>query len=267
MAEGAVGRCAPEQPCETIAPPHGEQRTQVTEPDAASPVAAEPPGVQPATVMPIFATPFGVVALPKAEACNAALAGVLRERAAADPRRGAPGSTPLCYRSADDWLEWSAATPAAATVSGEILRGVLTVISAVNDFPPGKLAAFSAQARGWFTIVRTDGYVPATRYPQSAWCAIYCVAAPAPAATRQDSGVLRLYESRLGTMFADATNATMRHPYATGHCVWRPVPGRVAVFPGWVRHEIALLRGPGELALVTLRVRFRTAGQEGHPGW
>jgi hypothetical protein len=84
---------------------------------------------------------------------------------------------------------------------------------------------------------------------------------------RQDSGVLRLYEGRLGTMFADATTSSMHTLYATGHCTWRPVPGSVAVFPAWLRHEIALLRAQGELILLTLRVRFVAPGQEGQANW
>ena len=217
--------------------------------------------------MPLFATPFGVAPLPEAESCNAALSALLRERATSDPRRGAPESTPLCYVSADDWLDWARVNPAGGRVTTEMLRGVLAVVAAVNGFEPGKLESFTAQARGRFTIVRPDGHVPATHYPQSAWCAIYCVAAPPPSEARHDSGVLRLYESRLGPMFSDATNATMRGPYAIGHCTWRPVPGSVAVFPAWVRHEIALLRSPGELILLTLRVRFVAPGQEGQAHW
>jgi Putative 2OG-Fe(II) oxygenase len=217
--------------------------------------------------MPIFATPFGAVPLPEADKCNPELSALLRERAAADPRTGAPGSTPQCYLSADDWLDWSQSNPTASRVTAEMLRGVRLVMAAVNDFAPGQLESFAAQARGWFTVVRPEGHVSAANHPQSAWCAIYCVAAPPSVDERRDSGVLRLYETRLGTMFSDATNATMRGPYAAGHCTWRPIPGSVAVFPASLTHEIALLRAPGELILVTLRVRFVAPGQDGQSRW
>lgn len=220
-----------------------------------------------ASVMPIFASPFGVVPLPETEKRNPALCQLLRARAAADARGGAPGSTPLCYRSAEDLLEWGRGSPELSGASTDMLGGVLAVVEAVNTFPAGKLQSFTAQARGSFAIVRSNGSVPAIHYPQSAWCAIYCAAAPPPSEVRQDSGVLRLYEGRLGQMFADATTASMHTVYATGHCIWRPVPGSVAVFPAWLRHEIALLRAPGELILLTLRVRFVAPGQEGQANW
>jgi len=217
--------------------------------------------------MPIFASPFGVVPLPEAEARNPALCELLRARAGADARGGAPGSTPLCYLGADDLLEWGRGSADVSRTCTDILGGVLQVVDAVNTFAPGQLQSFTAQARGSFAIVRRDGNIPAVHFAQSAWCAVYCAASPPPSEVRQDSGVLRLYEGRLGTMFSDATNATMRGPFATGHCVWRPVPGSVAVFPAWLRHEIALLRAPGELILLRLRVRFVAPGQDGQANW
>jgi hypothetical protein len=78
---------------------------------------------------------------------------------------------------------------------------------------------------------------------------------------------LRFYESRLGTMFADATNAAMHMPFTPGHSTWRPVPGQLAVFPAALTHEIALLRSPGQLMLVTVRVRFVAPGQQGLARW
>jgi hypothetical protein len=144
---------------------------------------------------------------------------------------------------------------------------VNSVVSAVNDFTREQLDSFALQARGWFTIIAENGQVASAHYPLTAWCGLYCVAAPEPSATRADSGLLRLYESRFGTMFADATNAAMRMPFTPGHYGWRPVPGQMAVFPASLTHEIALLRSPGPLVLVTVRVRFVAPGQQGMSRW
>lgn len=217
----------------------------------------------PPTVVPILATPFGVVPLPEAELLNPALAALFTARMRAG---GAdqPGS-PLCFRSRDDFLEWP--EEPVRNLAAEIFRGVYTVVNAVNDFTEEQLGSFALQARGWFTIVNTNGGIPAVNYPLSAWCAIYCVAAPALSATRHDSGVLRLYESRFGTMFADATTATMRLPFRPGHYGWRPVPGQLALFPASLTHEIALVRAPEPLMLVTVCVRFVAPGQQGVAKW
>jgi hypothetical protein len=214
-------------------------------------------------VVPIFSTPLGVVPLPDAEALNPALAALFAERARADGR--VEQRDHLCYRSRDDLLEWPQAP--VPQLAAAISRGVKSVIGAVNNFTAAQLDSFAMQARGWFTVVAPDGRVPATIYPLTAWCGIYCVAAPPPSATRRDSGVLRLYESRLGTMFADASNAAMQVPFTPGHYSWHPVPGQLAVFPGSLTHEIALVRSPGQLVLVTVRVRFVAPGQQGMTRW
>jgi hypothetical protein len=215
------------------------------------------------TVVPILATPFGLLQLPEAAALNPALYSLFTSRMRADGAR--PRQDPFCYRSRDDLLEWP--EEPVRKLAAEVFRGVYTVVSAVNDFTEEQLRSFTLQARGWFTVVEPDGAVPAINYPLAAWCTIYCVAAPEPSATRQDSGILRLYESRLGTMFADASTSAMRLPYKPGHFGLRPEPGQLAVFPASLTHEIALVRSPQQLVLVTVCLRFVAPGQQGVARW
>jgi hypothetical protein len=213
-------------------------------------------------VVPLFATPFGIVTVPQAPDLNPQLVDLFMRRAAGDR---APDAKSLVYRSPDDLFDWP--EPAARALATEIFRGVCSVVEMLNAFDAGQLRSFQLEARGWFTIVEQNGCVPAANYPLTAWCAMYCVAAPEASATRQDSGVLRLYESRLGTMFQDATNSIMRVPFKPGHYAWRPVPGQLAVFPASLTHEIALVRSAGTLILATARVRFVAPGQQGVGRW
>lgn len=213
-------------------------------------------------VVPIHATPFGVVTLPGAVALNGRLAGLFAARAAADL---APQRNPLCFRSQDDLLASPDETVRALAV--EIFRGLNSVVAAVNTLPDDVFASLKLEARGWFTVVQPGGCIPAASHSLTAWCGVYCVAAPGAAVERRDSGVLRLYESRLGTMFSDATNSAMRVPYTPGHIIWRPVPGELAVFPGWITHEIATLRATEPLVLVTVRARFVGPEQTGVGRW
>ncbi len=209
-------------------------------------------------VLPIFATPFGIVKVPEAERWNAALLALLAARM---PQAAGPG----LRSSSDDVLEWP--DEAVRHLSEEWLRGVYTVVHHVNEISTTALRGFTLQARAHATIVDPDGCMPATNYPMTSWCAIYCVSAPAASTTRADSGMLRLYESRLGTMFQDATSAVMRVPFRTSHYAWRPVAGDMAIFPAALMHEIALLRASEPLVLVTLRLRFISPGQEGFERW
>ena len=217
----------------------------------------------PPTVVPILATPFGVVPLPAADSLNSSLAALVIARMGADSAR--QPANPLCYRSPDDLLERPEAP--VRQLAAEIFRGVHTVVRTVNDFTEAQLETFAPQARGWFTVVNPNGGVSAINYPLTAWCAMYCIAAPALSAERHDSGVLRVYESRFGNMFADATTAAMRLPFRQGHYGWRPVPGQLAVFPSSLTHEIAPVRADEPLILATVCLRFLAPGQEGMTRW
>lgn len=216
-------------------------------------------------VVPIFATPFGVVRLPETAALNPILAQLFRARAVADRGARPAGADAFCYRSADDLLEW--ADDPVRRLAEDALRGVSAVATAASGLSAEQAKSLTLQARGWYTIVQPDGHVAASAYPLTSWCGIYCVEAPEAPALRRDSGVLRLYESRLGTIFTDATLSAMRIPFTMGHYAWRPAPGTLAVFPAALTHEIALNRSAGPLILVTVRVRFLAPGQQGVSGW
>jgi len=96
---------------------------------------------------------------------------------------------------------------------------------------------------------------------------LYCVAAPAPAPERADSGALRLYEARMGAMFMDASNWRMRPPFNPGHHIWQPVPGQMVVFPASIMHEVALNRAEGDLGARRGADAVCGPGMESMPAW
>ena len=213
------------------------------------------------TVMPILATPLGLAAIPDAEELNPALRDVFAQRAAADRR----AQNPLRFFSTDDLMQWP--EPPVQRLAKGVVDAVYSLVASVSDLSEAQLQSCRMETRAWFTVVRTNGSVPAANYPLTAWCAIYCAAAPPPADDRADSGVVRLYESRLGSTFQDATNAALRIPYSQSHYAWRPAAGSLVIFPASLTHEVALLRAAGELVLVTARCRFVAPGQQGFSRW
>lgn len=214
------------------------------------------------TVMPILATPLGIATIPEAEPLNLELNALFAQRAAADT---ALAANPLRYCGRDDLLEWPDAP--ARRLGQHIIGAVYSLVGSVSEIGEAQLRALRLEARAWFTVVRSNGSIAAVNYPMTAWCAIYCVTAPPAVDARADSGVLRLYESRLGTTFQDATSAVLRIPYASSHYAWRPVAGQMVIFPASLTHEIALLRAAQDLILVTARLRFIAPGQQGFARW
>lgn len=218
-----------------------------------------------ATLMPIFATPFAEVALPVSSAFNESLAALLTARASEERRDAAARRDPLCYLSREDLFEWR--DEPVAALRSELLAGLCPAVLATTLHSEAEFDQLGVQARARFAIIRPDGCLAAESLPLASWCAMYCVSAPPAPAGRPDSGVLRLYESRLSGMFADATTWRMRQPFAGGHHLWRPQPGSMAVFPAHLAHEIALNRSKGDLMLVIARVRFANPGQQASPPW
>jgi hypothetical protein len=217
---------------------------------------------QPPTVVPILATPLGIASIPDSQQINSGLGELFAQRMAADNR---PRRNPLRFSSTDDLMDWP--EQPVRRLADAMAGAVYSVVGTLNEFTEAQLRSFRIETRAWFTVVRTNGSVPATNYPMTAWCAIYCVTAPSLSDDRPDSGVVRLYESRLGTTFQDASNSVMRIPYSASHYAWRPVAGNLIIFPASLTHEVALLRAAGELVLVTARCRFVAPGQQGFSRW
>ena len=215
------------------------------------------------TVMPILATPLGAATIPDAAEFNGALCELFTRRAALGHGLG-PGD-PLRVRGSDDLMEWPDVP--VRRLAGAIVGAVYQFVGGVSEITEPQLRACKLESRAWFTLIRSNGRVPATNYPLTAWCAIYCVAAPPLVEGRADSGIVRLYESRLSTTFQDASNAVMRIPYSQAHYTWRPAAGQLVIFPGSLTHEVAPLRAAGELVLVTARFRFVGPGQQGLSRW
>ena len=219
----------------------------------------------PATLFPIFATPFAEIALPVGSALNDALAALLAARATEERRDSARRPDSLCYVSREDLFDWP--DEAVAALRSELLAGLCPAVLASTVHTEAAFDQLGLQARARFAIIRADGCLPAETLSLASWCAIYCVAAPPAPPERANSGVLRLYESRLGGMFADATTWSLRPPFAGGHHLWQPKPGSMALFPAHLAHEIALNRSGGDLVLVRVRIRFANPGQQEAPPW
>jgi hypothetical protein len=218
-----------------------------------------------ATLKTIFATPFAELALPVSSAWNETLAALLTARATEERRDPGAWRDPLCYLSREDLFEWQ--DEPVAALRSELLAGLCPAVLASTLHSETEFDRLGVQARARFAIIRPEGCLPAQSLSLASWCAIYCVAAPPEPAGRADSGVLRLYESRLSGMFADATTWRMRLPFAGGHHLWRPQPGSMAAFPAHLAHEIALNRGGSDLVLIIARVRFANPGQQASPPW
>jgi hypothetical protein len=218
------------------------------------------------TVVPIFATPFAVVPIPETTHLNGALKPLLMSRTTEAHRDPTLPGDSLSFQGREDLFEWQ--TKPVEDLKRALLAGLCTAVMEASSYAEAEFDSLGMQARARLTIVRPNGCISVSSAPMASWHALYCVAAPgAPPPGRADSGVLRLYAIRHGTMFIDASNWKMPGPFSHFHHNWRPVPGQMAVFPASIVHEIALNRGTEDLMLVNIRARFVHPGQAALPPW
>ena len=217
------------------------------------------------TLTPVFATPFATLPLQVPGAVDGSLAALLEAWATGEHRDSETRPDPLCHRSREDLFE--STDERIAVLRREMLGGLAAAALATSLARQEEFEKLQVRARARVAVIRPDGCLPAVSLPLASWCAIYCAAAPPASGERALSGVLRLYEPRLGRMFLDGANWQLRPPFASGHHTWRPVPGHMAAFPAWVTHEIAVNRSDRDLVLVIARARFANPGPEAGPPW
>jgi hypothetical protein len=204
--------------------------------------------------VPLFATPFTAVNTGADRHFNERLASLCESQRPAPGSAHDPSRDPLHFRSREDFLDSADAT------AGELRRLILgqasNMVAGLSSIDTAKFAELHIQARGWCSIVRPNGHVPAQHFPGASWLAVYCVQAGEAEAGIKSAGVLRLYERRLGSMYRDASNWELRSPYRFGNHTWSPVPGWMALFPAHLPHEVSVVRSVTSLILVFAMIRF-----------
>lgn len=209
----------------------------------------------------MFATPFASVGTGLGNETNARLAKVCEDRQRESSPRDSAVEDPLHFRSSPNFLEET--TGATRELREVVLRYASRVVGETNAFTADQAADLKIDLRSWCSIIRPDGHIPVQRFQDASWLAVYCVQAGerigGDASGARDSGILRIHETRLSSVFRDASNWNARTPYRYGHYNWTPEPGRMALFPAHVQHEVSLVRSQTALILVFALLRFLNA--------
>jgi hypothetical protein len=202
--------------------------------------------------VPLFATPFAAVNTGADREFNERLVSLCESQRSEPGLPGDPATDPLHFRGRDDFLDSSDAT--AVELKRIILGQASAVVAGLNSIGAAEFAKLYIQARGWCSIVRQNGHVPAQHFSSASWLAVYC--AQAGDTEFKSAGVLRLYERRLASMYRDSSTWELKPPYRYGNHTWTPVPGWMALFPAHLPHEVSVVRSVTSLILVFAKIRF-----------
>ena len=201
-------------------------------------------------VIPIFATPFASINTAADAELNQQLARICEQSCEET-------SDPLLMRSKADFLD--TAGELAATFRQLIMDNAIGVIVGLNDFASEEINDLQVDARAWSAIVKPNGHIPAQHFPGASWLAVYCVQSGEVDEGFKNAGILRIHETRLSSIYRDASNWNTNTPYRYGHYSWSPQPGSMALFPAHVQHEISVVRSSTPLILVFVLMRFVSA--------
>lgn len=204
--------------------------------------------------VPLFATPFAALDTGADRHFNARVASLCESERSASGLAGDPSRDPLHFRGRDDLFD------AADSTAGELKRLILgnasAVVASLSSIDAAEFARLRIQARGWCSIVQRSGHVPAQHFSSASWLAVYCAQAGESDEGFKSAGVLRLYERRLDSIYRDASTWELKSPYRYGNHTWSPAPGRMALFPAHLPHEVSVVRSATSLVLVFALIRY-----------
>jgi uncharacterized protein (TIGR02466 family) len=129
-------------------------------------------------------------------------------------------------KSSQNLLTWD--HPAIAWVRARITDAVTALTGAELGEAAREVVSCGIQAEAWAVVYRSGGSLRPHTHHDSAWSGVYYVEAGDPG-SGSDAGYLQLLDPRPAAIARQASAGVQRI---------RPVPGRMAAFPGWLPHSV-----------------------------
>jgi uncharacterized protein (TIGR02466 family) len=128
-------------------------------------------------------------------------------------------------KSSQNILTWD--HPAIEWVRARITEAVMALTRAELGEAAREVTS-GIQAEAWAVVYRSGGSLRPHIHHDSAWSGVYYVEAGEPGGS-SDAGYLQLLDPRPAAIARQASGGVHRI---------RPVPGRMAAFPGWLPHSV-----------------------------
>lgn len=193
----------------------------------------------------VFATPLISLRLEGAEAINAALLTAIRDRRRTD--EGRLRSNAGGWQSGDDLLSWT------GEAGGAVADGCLRACAAHTDdvgMRDGR-PRFAWSIQAWANVSPRGAQNAAHAHPGAYWSAVYYV---------DDGGgqgaALTLEDPRFPLNRMVQPDFRMIGPDLQDHTevIVRPSPGKMVIFPAWLRHRVPPHDGPRDRVAIALNV-------------
>ena len=185
----------------------------------------------------LWGTPFVTYQWPDSDDLNRELEGlVLRKEADNQAGRGIR-SNAGGWQSSGNIITWT--EPAIQTLKQRMESLVFNLIGELVQ-KDGSERSFTLMMDGWANVCRRGDYNVVHSHPNAMWSIVYYVAAGEPDASVPYSGMLELLDPR-----ESANYIQIQRTILDARTFVENVPGRMIVFPSWVKHMVHPFVGDG----------------------
>lgn len=194
----------------------------------------------------IFGTPFVSYQWPDSEKVNSELEALVLKAEAEDAAGRGIRSNAGGWQSRGNLMTWE--NDSVRTIKARVEQLVFNVIGQIV-LKDGRERSFTLLCDGWANVCRPGDYNVVHTHPNAMWSLVYYVAAGKPDPAVPYSGALELLDPREAANYLQIQNTVL-----DGRTFVENVPGRMVLFPSWVKHMVHPFVGEGTRISIAVNV-------------
>ncbi len=185
----------------------------------------------------LFGTPFVSYQWPDSDELNRELAELILGKEASDTHGRGIRSNAGGWQSGGNIMNWPDAC--IQTLKQRIEQLVFNVIGELV-LKDGRKRTFTLMSDGWANVCRRGDYNVVHSHPNAMFSVVYYVAAGEPDQSVPYSGMLELLDPRESANYIQIQNTIL-----DARTFIENIPGRMILFPSWVKHMVHPFVGEG----------------------
>lgn len=185
----------------------------------------------------IFGTPFVSYQWPESDTLNRELEALILEAEAGDSKGRGIRSNAGGWQSRGNLMAWD--NDSVRTLKARVEQLVFNVIGEIV-LKDGSERSFNLLCDGWANVCRPGNYNVVHTHPNAMWSLVYYINAGRPDPSVPYSGALELLDPRESANYLQIQNTIL-----DGRTFVENKPGRMVLFPSWVKHMVHPFVGEG----------------------
>ena len=194
----------------------------------------------------LWGTPFVSYQWQDSDDLNRELAALVLAKEAADASGRGVRSNAGGWQSGGNIVTWP--EPCVQTLKQRVEQLIFNLIGELV-LKDGRERSFTLLMDGWANVCRAGDYNVVHSHPNAMWSVVYYVAAGEPDKSVPYGGMLELLDPRESANYIQIQNTVL-----DARTFVENVPGRMIVFPSWVKHMVHPFVGDGVRVSIAVNV-------------